>query len=145
MLPAAFLIDEVEGIDRRNMPYAGLLAVVALVVPLVIVPSVMSSAVASGADVAYARQRRAVRAERPIVVSTLARTADHLAIRGQLPQTAAAGSVVTVAALVKLRSAASGIQSALATLAIFRGSLGGLVAAAFLLLPHDWPHRRFSR
>ena len=61
MLPAAFLIDEVVGIDRRNMPYAGLLAVVALVVPLVIVPSVMSSAVASGADVAYARQRRTAR------------------------------------------------------------------------------------
>jgi len=145
MLPAAFLIDEVEGIDRRDMPYAGLLAVVALVVPLVIVPSIMSSAVASGADVAYAKQRRAVRAERPPVVTTLGRTADHLAIRGQPPRTAAAGSVVTVAALVKLRSATTGVQSALATLAIFCGSLGGLTALAFILLPHDWPNQRYSR
>ena len=145
MLPASFLIDEVEGIDRRDMPYAGLLAVVALVVPLVIVPSIMSSAVASGADVAYAKQRRAVRAERPPVIKALGQTADHLAVRGQPPRTAAAGSVVTVAALVKLRSGTTGVQSALATLAIFCGSLGGLTAVAFLLLPHDWPNQRYSR
>lgn len=145
MLPAAFLIDEVEGIDRRDMPYAGLLAVVALVVPLVIVPSIMSSAVSSGADVAYAHQRRMVRAERPPVITTLGRTADHLALRGQPPRTAAAGSVVTVAALVKLRSATTGVQSALASLAIFCGSLGSLTAIAFLTLPHRWPNQRFSR
>ncbi len=145
MLPASFLIDEVEGIDRRNMPYAGLLAVVALVVPLVIVPSIMSAAVASGADVAYAKQRRAVRAERPPVMTALGRTADHLAVRGQPPRTAAAGSVVTVAALVKLRSATTGVQSALATLAVFCGCLGGLTAVAFLTLPHAWPNQRYSR
>jgi hypothetical protein len=79
------------------------------------------------------------------VIKALGQTADHLAVRGQPPRTAAAGSVVTVAALVKLRSGTTGVQSALATLAIFCGSLGGLTAVAFLLLPHDWPNQRYSR
>ncbi len=145
MLPASFLIDEVEGIERRDMPYAGLLAVVALVVPLVIVPSVMSSAVNSGADAAYAVQRRSVRAERPPVVDTLARATDRFAVRGDPPPTSAAGAVVTVAALVKLRSAATGVQSALATLAIFCASLGGVTALSLLVFRYNWPQQRFSR
>src|SRR5439155_11937028 len=50
LLPPAFLTDEVEALDRRDSLYGAALAVVFLVVPLLTIPTMMSTVVSEWSD-----------------------------------------------------------------------------------------------
>ena len=56
LLPPVFLQDEVEGLDRRDSLYAGALAIVFLIVPIVIIPTMTSTIVSAWTDRAAGRR-----------------------------------------------------------------------------------------
>ena len=82
LLPPSFLQDEIEGLDRRDALYAGALAVVCLIVPLIVIPTATSMAVSEWTDRAFDVERLNVRENSPEVQRALARTADYYSQRG---------------------------------------------------------------
>ena len=55
LFPPVFLQDEVEGLDRRDFLYGGALAVVVLIVPIVVIPTMTSTIVSAWSDRAFGR------------------------------------------------------------------------------------------
>src|SRR6516165_8581286 len=82
LLPPAFLQDEVEGLDRRDSLYGGAVAVVFLVVPIVVVPTMTSTIVSVWTDRAVDAQRMNLRENRPEVQESSVRVADYFHQRG---------------------------------------------------------------
>ena len=82
LFPPAFLQDEVEGLDRRDFLYGGAVAVVFLIVPIVVVPTMTSTIVSAWADRAADAQRMNLRENRPEVQESSARIADYYRQRG---------------------------------------------------------------
>jgi hypothetical protein len=50
LIPPVFLTDEIEGVDPKDMPYAGALGIVALAVPIITVPTATSTVIKSWSD-----------------------------------------------------------------------------------------------
>lgn len=134
-LPASFLIDEVESMQKEDLPVAGAFAIVCLATPLIIVPAVMGTAISNGTDIAYEAQRRNIRSGRPVVTATVERAAVALAGRGFDEEQTAALSLGAVGAMVKLQSTAMGIQAGLRTLGLITGLLGMIISGSLLLIP----------
>ena len=67
LFPPAFLQDEVEGLDRRDSLYGGAVAVVFLIVPIVVVPTMTSTIVSAWTDRAEDVERLNLRQNRPEV------------------------------------------------------------------------------
>jgi MFS family permease len=135
LFPPAFLQDEVEGLDRRDFLYGGAVAVVFLVVPIVVVPTMTSTIVSAWADRAADAQRMNIRENRPELQEASARVADYyrqLGVSGpelsQMTSTALGG-------LVKAQAVAHGIQSGLRFLSLVVGAAGLVVPG--LLLSRD--------
>ena len=137
MLPASFLIDEVECMRKEDMPVAGAFAIVCLAAPLIIIPALMSTAVSDGSDFAFEAQRRNIRSGRPVVGATLERSAILLINKGFDEEQAAALSLGAVGAMVKLQSTAMGIQGGLRMLGLATGFLGAIVSLILLWMPGD--------
>lgn len=133
--PASFLIDEVESMRKEDLPVAGALAILCLATPLIIVPSIMSTAISNGNDIAFDAQRRNLRSGRPVVGATLERAVRELDHRGLDAGQIAAVSAGSLGAMVKLQSASMGIQAGLRTLAMATGILGLVVSGCLLLFP----------
>ncbi len=134
-IPASFLIDEVEILDKSDMPVASAFAIVVLATPLILVPSFMGTAVTEGQLAAFDLQRQMIRADRPVVMDTIARGAEYFTNRGidgiQAP--VLAGGLL--AGVVELESVSCGIQSGLRLLAMLTGALGLAVSVPLLLDP----------
>src|SRR5262249_4385045 len=82
LFPPAFLQDEVEGLDRRDSLYGGAVAVVFLIVPMVVVPTLTSTIVSVWSDRAEDAQRLNLRQNRPEVEAAAARVASYYHQRG---------------------------------------------------------------
>lgn len=136
LLPPSFLQDEVEGLDRRDALYAGALAVVCLVVPLIVIPTATSTAISEWTDRAFEVERLNVRENRPEVQEGFARTADYYRQRGVEGAEATQMSATVVGGFVKTEAAAEGIQRGLQLLSLGIGSIG-LVVTVLLV----WPPR----
>src|SRR5262249_60584578 len=67
LLPPAFLTDEVEGLNPRDGLYAGALAVVALVVPIITVPTATGTVIKAWSDRAADTYRLNLSTNRPVV------------------------------------------------------------------------------
>jgi MFS transporter, DHA2 family, multidrug resistance protein len=136
LLPPSFLQDEVEGLDRRDALYAGALAVVCLIVPLIVIPTATSTAISEWTDRAFEVERVNVRENRPAVQGALARTADYYSQRGvEGPELKQMSSTV-VGGFVKLEAVSEGIQRGLQLLSLCIGGIG-LVVTGLLA----WPSR----
>jgi MFS family permease len=137
LLPPSFLQDEVEGLDRRDALYAGALAVVCLIVPLIVVPTATSTAVSEWTDRAFDAERLNVRENSPEVQGALARTADYYSQRGvEGPELAQMSSTV-LGGYVKSEATAEGIQRGLQLLSLGIGGIGLLVTGLLV-----WPRKR---
>src|SRR5437868_12127061 len=77
LFPPAFLQDEVEALDRRDSLYGGAVAVVLLIVPMVVVPTMTSPVVSAWADRAADAERLHLREDRPEMQDASDRVADH--------------------------------------------------------------------
>src|SRR5262249_45536641 len=82
LFPPAFLQDEVEGLDRRDSLYGGAVAVVFLIVPIVVIPTMTGTVVSAWADRAADAQRLNLRENDPALQDSSARIADYYRQRG---------------------------------------------------------------
>ena len=127
LFPPAFLQDEVEGLDRRDSLYGGAVAVVFLIVPIVVVPTMTSTIVSAWADRAADAQRMNLRENSPEVQEASARIADYFRQRGvEGPELSQMTSTI-LGSQVKSDAVAHGIRSGLRFLSLFVGSFGMLV------------------
>ena len=134
LIPPAFLQDEVEGLDRRDSLYGGAVAVVFLVVPIIIVPTMTSTIVSAWTDRAADAERMNLRENRPEMQQSSARVADYYHQRGVAGPELSQRTSTELGGFVKTEAVAHGIQSGLRFLSLTVGGLG-LVVTALLLLP----------
>jgi MFS family permease len=134
LLPPVFLQDEVEGLDRRDFLYGGAVAVVFLVVPIVVVPTMTSTVVSAWTDRAADAQRMNIRENSPEVQESSARIADYYGQRGVSGPELSQITSATLGSSVKAEAAAHGIRSGLRFLSLIVGGFG-LVVTSLLFLP----------
>jgi MFS family permease len=129
LIPPAFLQDEVEGLDRRDFLYGGAVAVVFLIVPIVVIPTMTSTIVSAWTDRALDAERLNLRQNRPEVEASSARVADYYHQRGVGgPESSQMASTV-LGGFVRAEAVAHGIQSGMRFLSLIVGSVGLLVTA----------------
>jgi MFS family permease len=129
LFPPAFLQDEVEGLDRRDFLYGGAVAVVFLIVPIVVVPTLTSTIVSAWTDRAADAQRLNLRENRPEVQESSARVADYYHQRGVAGPELSQLTSTVLGSSVKTEAVAHGIQSGLRFLCLIVGGVGLLVTA----------------
>ena len=134
-LPASFLIDEVEGLDKSDMPIAAAFAIVVLATPLIIVPAWMGTAVNDGKEAAYESFRPLITPNRPVVEATYLRSMEHFTSRGLDEIQAPALSTGLLIVMVQLQSANQGIQAGLRLLSFVTAILGITISLPLLLSP----------
>src|SRR5262249_26291455 len=125
---------EVEGLARRASLYGGAVAVVFLIVPIVVVPSMTSTVISAWADRAADAQRMNLRENKPEVQESSARIADYYRQRGVSGPELSQLTSTVLGSQVKSDAVAHGIQSGLRFLSLIILTLGGTVA---LLLWHS--------
>jgi hypothetical protein len=136
LLPPSFLQDEVEGLDRRDALYAGALAVVALVIPIIIIPTMTSTTVSEWTDRAVDAERLNLRENRPEVQDSAARVADYYSQRGVEGPELTQMSATVLGAFAKIEAVAMGIQRGLQFLSLVVGGIGLLVTGLLV-----WPRK----
>jgi MFS family permease len=129
LFPPAFLQDEVEGLDRRDFLYGGAVAVVFLIVPIVVIPTMTSTIVSAWTDRALDAQRLNLRHNRPEVEAASARVADYYRQRGVEGPEASQMASGVLGGSVRAEAVAHGIQSGLRFLSLIVGGIGLLVTA----------------
>jgi MFS family permease len=130
LFPPAFLQDEVEGLDRRDSLYGGAVAVVFLIVPMVVVPTMTSTVVSEWTDRAVDAERLNVRQNSPEVGEASVRVAEYYRERGSGGSEASRMASTVLGGFVKAEGVAHGIQSGLRFLSLVVGGLGLAVTAA---------------
>jgi MFS family permease len=134
LLPPVFLQDEVEGLDPRDATFAGALALVCMIVPLVVVPTATSTVVSEWIDRAAAAQRLNLRENDPELETASLRIADYYRQHGVEDSDVKALTSNVLGGAVKQQAATIGIQYGFRFLSITVGSLGLLIAGLLLQL-----------
>ena len=136
LLPPAFLADEVEVLDRRDALYGGALAVIALILPLVIVPTMTSTIVSAWIDRAEDVERVNLRPNRPAVSDASARIADYFGQRGMAGADLSQQTGTVLGTYVKMESVSRGVQAGFAFLSVVTGGFG--IVVTVLLWRATW-------
>jgi MFS family permease len=124
LIPPVFLTDEVEGMNPKDGLYAGALAVVALVVPLITIPTATGTVIKEWSDRAADTYRLNLSTNRPPVSEAEAQIADHyrqLGLDGP-PLKQEVGTVL--GGYVKVESIAVGFRWGLRFLSLMTLALG---------------------
>jgi DHA2 family multidrug resistance protein len=82
LIPPVFLTDEVEGLPRKDMLYAGALTLVGIVTPIIIVPTATGTVIKAWSDRALDTYRLNLSTNRPAVSEAAAHVADYYLQRG---------------------------------------------------------------
>jgi MFS family permease len=138
LFPPSFLQDEVEGLDHRDFALGGALAIVCLIVPIIVVPTMTSTIVSAWTDRAFDAERLNLQQNRPEVADSSARVADYYGQRGVSGPEAAQLASTVLGASAHLEAASQGIQVGLRFLSVVVGSLGLLVTGG-LVIPNLRP------
>jgi hypothetical protein len=134
LFPPVFLQDEVEGLDRRDSLYGGAVAIVFLIVPMVVVPTMTSTIVSAWADRSADAQRMNLRENSPEMQAASARIADYYGQRGVSGPELSHQTSTVLGSAVKSDAVAHGIRSGLRFLSLIVGG-AGLLVTALLALP----------
>jgi len=128
LIPPVFLTDEVEGLNPKDFLYAGALAVVGLVVPILTVPTATGTVIKAWSDRAEDTYRLNLSTNRPAVSEAAARVADYYQQRGLSgpPLQQETGTVLGTFATVE--SIAFGFRLGLRFLSLTALALGLIVA-----------------
>jgi MFS family permease len=129
LFPPAFLQDEVEGLDRRDALYGGAVAVVFLIVPIVVIPTITSTVVSAWTDRAADAQRMNLHDNSPELQESSARIADYHRQRGVSGPELSQMTSTVLGSQVKSDAVTHGIQSGLRFLSLVVGGIGLLVTA----------------
>jgi MFS family permease len=132
LFPPVFLQDEVESLDKRDALYAGALAVLGIILPMVIIPTTTSNVISAWADRAADAQLMNLQENRPEVESASLRIADYYIQRGVELADAKSLTGAVLGGQVKADAVTHGIQSGLRYLSIVVGGLG-LVITGLLM------------
>jgi MFS family permease len=124
LFPPVFLQDEVEGLDRRDFLYGIAVAIVCLTVPIVIVPTMTSTAVAAWTDRSLDAQRLNLRPNRPEVEQSSASIAAYYRQRGVEGGESSRMASGVLGGFARAEASAHGIQSGLRFLSLVVGGLG---------------------
>jgi hypothetical protein len=135
LLPPVFLTDEVEALERRDALYGGALAVVCLVIPLIIVPTMASTVISAWGDRALDAERFNLAENRPEVQAAASRLADYYRDRGLQGPELSQWTSTALGAFVQKEALAHGIQSGFRFLSLVVGGLGLLVTLLLFLSP----------
>jgi MFS family permease len=129
LIPPAFLTDEIEGLNPRDFLYAGALAVVGLVVPILTVPTATGTAIKAWSDRALDTYRLNLSTNRPPVSEAADRVGEYYRQRGLSgpPLQQETGTVLGTFATVE--SVAVGFQWGLRFLSLMMLTLGLIVAS----------------
>jgi hypothetical protein len=140
LFPPAFLQDEVDALERRDAALGGALAILCLIVPFVVVPTMTNTIVSAWTDRAFDAERLNFQQNRPAVAESTARVADYYGQRGLSGPEAAQLASTVLGASAHLDAASQGIQAGLRFLSIIVGGLGLLVTGG-LVIPNRFSTR----
>ncbi len=128
LIPPVFLTDEVEGVDPKDMLYAGALGIVGLVVPIITVPIATGTVIKAWSDRALDVYRLNLRESRPAVEQAAARVADYFHQRGLSGSNLQQETSRVLGGFAALESVAHGFRSGLRFLSLMMLGMGLLVA-----------------
>jgi MFS family permease len=131
LFPPAFLTDEIEGLNPRDFLYAGTLAVVGLVVPLLTVPTATGTMIKAWSDRALDTYRLNLSTNRPAVSEAGARVADYYQQRGLSGPALEQETGTVLGTFATVESVAVGFQWGLRFFSLMMLTLG--LAVALLL------------
>jgi len=130
LIPPVFLTDEVEGLERRDMLYAGAIGIVGLVVPIITVPTATGTVIKVWSDRALDVYRLNLRENRPAVELASSRVAEYLHQRGLSGSALRQETSRLLGGFATLESAAHGFRSGLRFLSLMMLTIGLLVAVS---------------
>jgi MFS family permease len=133
LIPPVFLTDEIEGLDPKDMLYAGAIGIVGLVVPIITVPTATGTVVKEWSDRALDVYRLNLRENRPAVEQASVRVADYFHQRGLSGSGLQQETSRVLGTFVTLESIAHGFRSGLRFLSLMMLTIGLAVA---ILLAH---------
>jgi MFS family permease len=133
LFPPAFLTDEIEGLSPKDFLYAGTLAVVGLVVPLLTVPTATGTMIKAWSDRAEDTYRLNLSTNRPPVSEAASSVADYYRQRGLSGPDLQQETGTVLGGFAKVESVATGFQWGLRFFSLMMLTLGLALA---LLLGH---------
>jgi MFS family permease len=128
LIPPVFLTDEIEGLNPKDFLYAGALAVVGLVVPVLTVPTATGTVIKSWSDRAEDVYRLNLSSNRPAVSEAADRIADYYRQRGQSGPALQQDTGTILGGFAKIESVAVGFRWGLRFLSLMMLTLGLPVA-----------------
>jgi MFS family permease len=128
LIPPVFLMDEVEGLNPRDFLYAGALAVLGLVVPIITVPTATGTMIKASSDRALDTYRENLRSNRPAVSEAGARVADYYQQRGLSGPALQQETATVVGTFAVTESVAYGFRHGLRFLSLMMLTIGLTVA-----------------
>jgi hypothetical protein len=131
LIPPVFLTDEIEGLNPRDFLYAGALAVVGLVVPILTVPTMTGTVIKAWSDRALDTYRLNLSTNRPAVSDAGARVADYYQQRGTSGPALQQETGTVLGTFATVESVAFGFRQGLRFLSLMMLGIG--LTVAFLL------------
>ena len=133
LIPPVFLTDEIEGLNPKDFLYAGALAILGLVVPIITVPTATGTVIKAWSDRAEDTYRLNLSTNRPPVSEAADRVAKYYQQRGLSGPALQQETGTVLGGFAKVESVAAGFQWGLRFLSLMMLTLGLAVA---LLLWH---------
>jgi MFS family permease len=130
LIPPVFLTDEIEGLDPKDMLYAGAIGIIGLVVPIITVPTATGTVIKAWSDRALDVYRENLRENRPAVELASARVADYFHQRGLSGAGLQRETSRVLGGFATLESVAHGFRSGLRFLSLMMLIIGLTVAIA---------------
>lgn len=128
LIPPVFLTDEIEGLNPKDFLYAGALAVVGLVTPIIMVPTATGTIIKASSDAALDTYRLNLSSNRPAVPEAAARVADYYRQRGQSGPVQEQETATVLGGFATVESTAYGFRHGLRFLSLMMLTLGLTVA-----------------
>jgi predicted MFS family arabinose efflux permease len=131
LIPPVFLTDEIEGVDPKEMLYAGSLTLVCIITPIITVPTMTGTVIKAWSDRAEDTYRLNLSSNRPPVSEAGDRVADYYQQRGLSGPVLQQETGIILGGFAKVESVAAGFQWGLRFLSLMMLTLG--LAVALLL------------
>jgi len=129
LIPPVFLTDEVEGLNPKEFLYAGSLAIVCLVVPILTIPTATGTVIKAWSDRGLDTYRLNLSTNRPAVSEAEARVADYYQQRGLSGPLLQQETGRVLGSFAVAESVAFGFRQGLRFLSLMTLALGLLVAS----------------
>jgi len=141
LIPPVFPTDEIEGLDPKDMLYAGAIGIIGLVVPIISVPNATRTVVKECSDRALDVYRQNLRENRPAVEQASARVANNFRQRGLSGARLLQETSTVLGTFVTLESIAHGFRTGLPFLSLMMLIIGLVVAVLLARRPADCGRR----